>query len=54
MLAFSQNAKWNVMPLLDYFGGRVGICSFFIEPAFAFSAPLSLYMLLIALSFLFP
>ena len=46
------SSKWNVTPLLGHFGGRVG--TFFIEPSFALSAPLSFYLLLIALSFLFP
>ena len=35
-------------------GGKVGIFSFCIEPSFAFSAPHSLSLLLIALSFILP
>ena len=35
--------KRNVTPLLGHFGGIVGICSF-LEPSFAFSAPLSLFL----------
>ena len=46
--------KWNATPLLGHFRGRIGICSFYIEPSFAFSAPLSLYFLLNSLSLLFP